>query len=307
MSKIGKSFLNQELSIRTESSSPSVLTNSISPSDFESDSPISETKESLMAGLLVNRKNTLNKIFEHLLNNSISINITHNDDKLLISAFDINDVVVNKIEIDLKCVLKYYTSPQDLSYTINSEELSNLRVITDSNIGFNITQNEIDIYFVNKNVKFDSYDEWYNKHYKCLNMFTQKIPINITYNQYNEMIKHKLNNYKIDDKCLIFKFSRQHINQLYHFASIEIDDFFKFKYTKTKLYYKDYSFKNLNSTLLDIFSPKKEIEINTTLFKNLLNIINNENCSEINLLLFDDYLCVTLLDQVIDFKCIVYL
>lgn len=307
MSKIGKSFLNQELSIRTESSSPSVLTNSISPSDFESDSPISETKESLMAGLLVNRKNTLNKIFEHLLDNSISINITHNDDKLLISAFDINDVVVNKIEIDLKGVLKYYTSPQDLSYTINSEELSNLRVITDNNIGFNITQNEIEIYFVNKNVKFDSYDDWYNKHYKCLNMFTQKILINLSYTQYNEMIKHKLNNFKIDDRCVVFKISNQHINQLYHFITTELNEFIEFKYTRSKLYYKDYNFKNLNSTMLDMFSQKKEMEISTHLFKDLINIINNENNSETLILFSDSYLCVTLLDKVIDFKCIVYL
>lgn len=307
MSKIGKSFLNQELSIRTESSSPSVLTYSISPFDFESDSPISETKESLMAGLLVNRKNTLNKIFEHLLNNSVSINITHNADKLLISAFDINDVVVNKIEIDLKWVLKYYTSTQDLSYTINSEELSDLRVITDSNIGFNITQNEIEIYFVNKNVKFDSYDDWYNKHYKCLNGFTQKIPINLSYTQYNEMIKHKLNNFKIDDKCVVFKFSNQHINQLYHFAVTELSEFIEFKYTKTKLYYKDYNFKNLNSTMLDVFSQKKEIEISTHLFRDLINIINNENNSETLILFSESYLCITLLDQVIDFKCIVYL
>lgn len=307
MSKIGKSFLNQELSIRTESSSPSVLTNSISPSDFESDSPISEIKESLMSGLLVNRKNTLNKIFEHLLNNSISINITHNDDKLLISAFDINDVVVNKIEIDLKGVLKYYTSPQDLSYTINSEELSNLRVITDNNIGFNITQNEIEIYFVNKNVKFDSYDDWYNKHYKCLNMFTQKILINLSYTQYNEMIKHKLNNFKIDDRCVVFKISNQHINQLYHFTTTELNEFIEFKYTRSKLYYKDYNFKNLNSTMLDMFSQKKEMEISTHLFRDLINIINNENNSETLIMISDSYLCVTLLDKVIDFKCIVYL
>lgn len=307
MSKIGKSFLKQELSIRTESSSPSVLTYSISPFDFESDSPISETKESLMAGLLVNRKNTLNKIFEHLLNNSVSINITHNADKLLISAFDINDVVVNKIEIDLKWVLKYYTSTQDLSYTINSEELSDLRVITDSNIGFNITQNEIEIYFVNKTVKFDSYDDWYNKHYKCLNGFTQKIPINLSYTQYNEMIKHKLNNFKIDDKCVVFKFSNQHINQLHHFAATELNEFIEFKYTKSKLYYRDYNFKNLNSTMLDVFSQKKEIEISTHLFRDLINIINNENNSETLILFSESYLCITLLDQVIDFKCIVYL
>lgn len=307
MSKIGKSFLNQELSIRTESSSPSVLTSSISPFDFDSESPTTETKESLMAGLLVNRKNTLNKIFEHLLNNSISINITHNADKLLISGFDINDVVVNKIEIDLKHILKYYTSTQDLSYTISSEEFCDLCVITDSNIGFNITQNEIEIYFVNKDVKFDSYDDWYDKHYKCLNGFTQKIPINLSYTQYNEMIKHKLNNFKIDDKCVVFKISNQHINQLYHFTTTELNEFIEFKYTKSKLYYKDYNFKNLNSTLLDVFSPKKEIEINTLLFRDLINIINNENNSETLIVFSESYLCVTLLDQAIDFKCIVYL
>lgn len=307
MSKIGKSFLNQELSIRTESSSPSVLTYSISPFDVESDSPISETKESLMAGFLIERMNTLNKIFKHLSAISTTINIVHDGDKLLISAFDINDVVVNKIEIDLKYTLKYYTSTQDVSYTINTEELSSLYIDPESNIGFNITQNEIEIYLVNKNVRFNSYDDWYDKHYKCLNGFTQKIPINISYSQYNEMIKHKLNNFKIDDKCVIFKFSRQHINQLYHFAVTESNEFFEFKYTKTKLYYKDYSFKNSNSTLMDVFSPKKEIEINTSLFKNLMNIINNEYYSEISLLLSDEYLCVTLLDQMINFKCIVYL
>ena len=152
MSKIGKSFLNQELSIRTESSSPSVLTYSISPFDVESDSPISETKESLMAGFLIERMNTLIKIFKHLSAISTTINIVHDGDKLLISAFDINDVVVNKIEIDLKYTLKYYTSTQDVSYTINTEELSNLCIDSESNIGFNITQNEIEIYLVNKKI-----------------------------------------------------------------------------------------------------------------------------------------------------------
>lgn len=307
MSKIGKSFLNQELSIRTESSSPSVLTNSTSPFDILSDSPISETKESLMAGFLIERMDTLNKIFKHLLTISTALNITHDVDKLLISAFDFDDVVVNKIKIDLKGILKYYTSTRYMSYTINTEELSNLCIDSENNIGFNISQNEIEIYLVNKKVRFDSYDDWYDKHCKCLNKFTKKIPINISYSQYNEMIKHKLNNFKIDDKCVIFKFSNQHINQLYHFAVTESNEFFEFKYTKTKLYYKDYGFKNLNSTLLDIFSPKKEIEINTTLFKNLMNIINNEHHSEIILLLSDDYLCVTLFDQTINFECIVYL
>ena len=85
MSKIGKSKLNIELPIKVESSSSSKSYLTLS-----SDSSESKYTGTLMYGLLTTRKETIDKIFKHLVRNSIMINFKHYNDRLFITSFDVS-------------------------------------------------------------------------------------------------------------------------------------------------------------------------------------------------------------------------
>ena len=79
------------------------------------------------------------------------------------------------------------------------------------------------------------------------------------------------------------------------------------KYTKQKLYYKEYTFKNENNNKFELFSNKHEIDINKLVLIDVINIINNEDNSEKIILFYENSLGIWLIDEIFRFKCTIEL
>lgn len=321
--KIGKSKLNIELPIHYEqryslnisNSSDSVLSDGSSERNSEGNSDVSSECSLnlydypiLMNGLLTNRKETINKIFKFLNNNISLINFRHVNDVLYITGFNHDESIVTKIEIDLKTVLKYYHLTENLNYTIyNIDSFNGYNCdLMNNNIGFEIIDNEIMLYSLNNITYFANKKEWLNKRFTYADFFQGVIPIQKN-DPDNDIISSKLKHYPHTKITTLFKLSNQHINQLCHLISINDDVFTTLKYNKSKLYFNDYYFKNLISKPIDVFTQKSEIEIETNLLKNLIEIINNEKNSETYIEFSNKFLSVTLEDVMIKFKTEIYL
>lgn len=297
---IGRSKLNMELSIKNESSSSSIINLTV-------DSDSSETKYTgtLMCGLLTNRKETINKIFNHLIHNSSTINVKHHNNKLIITSFNINDTITNNIEIELQSILKYYIPTHDFSYNISTNLLTNYEYnINENNIGFNITENNISIYQLNNNEYFENIDSWLEKHNKKIKNPNYKIQITLSSNYGNELYKNRFNEYiNKNNNPILFQLSNQSLNQLYHFIALDKNELINLKYSKQKLYYNSYSFKNENKSKFEFFPNKYEIKINNSILKNIITIINNEDNSKKIILFYENSIGFWLLDNDIIFKC----
>lgn len=318
--KIGKSKLNIELPIHYEqryslnisNSSDSELSDRNSKRNSDGSSVYSSNLYDypiLMSGLLVNRKETISKIFKFLNNNISLINFRHINNILYITGFNRDESVVTKIEIDLKTVLKYYNLTENLNYTIYNSNSFNVCDcdLTNNNIGFEIIEDEILLYSLNSIVYFANKKEWLNKRFTYAEFFQDVIPIQKNNPDNNDIIFSKLKHYPHTKITTLFKLSNQHINQLCHLISINDDVFTTLKYNKSRLYFNDYYFKNLISKPIDVFTQKSEIEIETNLLKNLFEIINNEKNSETYIEFSNNFLSITLDDVMIKFKTEIYL
>ena len=304
MSKIGKSKLNIELPIKVESnsSSKSYLT-------LSSDSSESEYTGTLMYGLLTTRKETIDKIFRHLSHNSIMINFKHYNDKLFITSFDKNETILSSVEINLKYILKYYIPTFDFSYNISTNLLQEYSCnFFKNHIGFSITNSDILFYPIDTNMYFENVDKWLEFHDKNIKEFHFKIPISLSSDYGNELYRNKLIEISNRNNTpIVFQLSNQNINQLYHFITSDKNEFIELKYTKQKLYYKEYAFKNENNNKFELFPNKHGIDINKLVLMDVINIINNEDNSEKILLFYENSLGIWLIDEIFRFKCTIEL
>lgn len=263
----------------------------------------------LMSGLLSNRKETISKIFKFLNNNLSLINFRHTNNILYITGFNHDESIVTKIEINLKTVLKYYNLIENLNYTIYNFNSFNCYDcdLTNNNIGFEIIDNEIILYTLNNITYFANKKEWLNKRFTYADFLPTVIPIQKNNPDNNDIIFSKLKHYPHNKITTLFKLSNQHINQLCHLVSTNIDVFTTLKYNKSRLYFNDYYFKNLISKPIEVFTQKSKIDVETNLLKNLLEVINNEKNSETYIEFSNNYLSVTLDDVMIKFKTEIYL
>lgn len=321
--KIGKSKLGIELPIRyvqpyslnisnSSESSNSVLSDGSSERNSDGSSVYNSNLYDypvLMSGLLANRKETISKIFNFLNHNISLINFRHSNNILYITGFNHDESVVSKIEIDLKTVLKYYNLTEDLNYTIyNLDTFSGYNLdLVNNNVGFEIIDCEILLYTLNSITYFANKKEWLKKRFTYADFLPDVIPIQKNYPDNNDVVFSKLKHYPRNKITTLFKLSNQHINQLCHLVSTNNDVFTTLKYNKFKLYFNDYYFKNLISKPIELFTQKNEIEVETNLLKNLLEVINNESNSETYIEFSNNYLSVTLDDVMIKFKTEIYL
>ena len=318
--KGNRSKLNIELPIHYEeqcgfdisNSEDFILTDDSSHSNsekFSKNNSYSNESAFLMSGLLVNRKETINKIFKFLSSNISLINFNHINNVLHITGFNHDESIVVKIEINLKTVLRYYNLTENLNYTIyNHIPLCDYKCdLLNNNIGFDLTDSEIFLYLFNSSMYFADKNDWLNRRFTCADFFEDTIQIQKHNPKHIDIIYSKLKHYPTNKITTLFKLTNQHINQLYHLISINNDMFTTLKYNKSKLYFNEYSFKNQVSKPIDAFTQKNEIEIETNLLKNLIEIINNEKNSETYIEFSNKFLSVTLEDVMIKFKTEIYL